>query len=272
MLDEANTTDDIMTQRRYSTFSARVRAMVIDAFIIISAMVVGMLVLDAVETELAGRLYAIMMFALVFLYDPLLVSATGGTLGHRMMNIRVSDRDAERRIGLGRALLRTALKMFLGFLSFFFMAITRRHQALHDLATRSVIIINDVSRAESDDYVLEGTPVATGVSAARRVSMILLYSAAWVAITGIAGGLFVSDDCAFTDRCTRMDERIFEVLGLAWLLGTGTLMVLGWKGRLPGARRRAADSRELLHTVAAENDVLPSAEQQNVAPTQQLEP
>jgi uncharacterized RDD family membrane protein YckC len=249
--------DDITTARRYSTFARRMRAMVIDFFVVMSAGIVGMLLLDLVEADLAARAYVILLFGLAFLYDPVLVSTTGATLGHRAVNIRVVDRDADRRIGFVRAVVRFALKVILGFLSFFFLAITRRHQALHDLVMRSVVVVNDPARAEPGEYVLAKAPLLTMVSRTRRVLMILVYTAAWFVLTVPVASLIISDDCMVNDRCTRFDDSVATGLGLLLMLGLGSFLVLGWQARLPGARARTQAVPEPVRSAESESEALP---------------
>lgn len=69
-------------------------------------------------------------------------SASGATLGKKLMGLRVTDLNA-RQIGFGRASLRyigkvvSTLILFLGYFLVFF---TDKRQALHDLAAETIVI------------------------------------------------------------------------------------------------------------------------------------
>jgi hypothetical protein len=74
------------------------------------------------------------------------------------MNLRVADEHTDARLGIGRALGRYVVKGLLGVFSFLSMAASRRHQALHDMMTRSTVQIRDPSKAQPHHYVVEKPP------------------------------------------------------------------------------------------------------------------
>ena len=81
------------------------------------------------------------------LYEPILVSRMGGTLGHYFTNLRVVDDRSGGNIGFARACARVVIKGVLGLYSFVILAATRRNQAVHDLLTRSTVQIRDPAKA-----------------------------------------------------------------------------------------------------------------------------
>src|SRR5262245_37819761 len=107
----------------YARFPIRLRAMAIDATIIIGIIVAGLLLVSVFDSDLSGRVFVLTTVVVLLFYDPVFVSRTGATPGHRLMNLRVLDPDTLAPIGFPRALLRFWLKTVLGLLSFFFMAI-----------------------------------------------------------------------------------------------------------------------------------------------------
>ncbi|MGH7460378.1 MAG: RDD family protein [Longimicrobiales bacterium] len=236
-----NTTEAVT--RHYAVFSSRVRALVIDLSVVVGAIVAGMLLLELLPGDLAGRIYVILVVVTLFAYEPVLVATIGGTLGHRAQNLRVLDQNSDRRISLLRAWLRVLIKAVFGLFSFFFMAITRRHQALHDLATRSVIVVHDLQSADEAEYVVEisSDQFAVAVSKRRRVAVIAGYWLLILALLSVVPVPFVSEDCFLTDVCTRAEDRIFTIMGLFMMAGFGTTLVQGWRGRLPGARARRTE-------------------------------
>jgi hypothetical protein len=49
-------------------------------------------------------------------------------------------------------------------------------------------------------------------------------------------GALVSNVCIMESRCTPGDDRIQEVLGLAWIVASAWCVIAGWRGRLWGCR------------------------------------
>jgi uncharacterized RDD family membrane protein YckC len=92
--------------------------------------------------------------AAVFVYEPVLVSWRGATIGHMLYNVRVRDRRTGQPPTLPRSIVRTFIKSLLGLVSFVAMSLTRQHQALHDLATGTVVEMADPSRFNPADAVV----------------------------------------------------------------------------------------------------------------------
>jgi uncharacterized RDD family membrane protein YckC len=225
----------------YASLLRRFQALVIDALIGAAAFIVV-----AFAPELLGlsptatRSLLVLLIAATSLYEPVLVSLRGGTIGHYRYGIRVVDAVSGHHLGLGRALLRLVLKLVLGGFSFLFMFVTRRAQSLHDLASRSVVIVADPAVASAIDaaVVLPLPPDADMPSALRRALVISGYSLGVLLGLGIVLGLSVSTGCLDADRCTPAEKASFRIAALLWLAATGLFLVSGWRGRLLGCRRR----------------------------------
>src|SRR5258705_2705070 len=165
----------------YATFTLRARALVID-----SAVLAGCLVLLVIASAFienvpgSGRLLLAGIFGLVFLYEPILVSRNGATIGHRRVNIRVVSLGSDRPPVFVVAFARFVIKAFLGLPSFFTMAFTRRHQAIHDVLTRTTVQVRDHSIASLDDFVEERPSSDADLAAMppwwRRVAVIAVYA------------------------------------------------------------------------------------------------
>ena len=87
--------------------------------------------------------------------SPLLVSLTGGTIGHYLCNMRVVD-DRGGNISFIKAFARMIIKSLLGWYSFLAMAMTSRHQAVHDLLTRSTVQMRDSDQGAALPF--QGSP------------------------------------------------------------------------------------------------------------------
>jgi hypothetical protein len=95
------------------------------------------------------------------LYEPLLVAWRGGTIGHFATNLRVVG-PAGGNPSFARAFARYVVKTALGLPSFISMTLTRRHQAVHDVLTRTTVQIRDSSRARPGDYYVP-SPTSTAI-------------------------------------------------------------------------------------------------------------
>jgi uncharacterized RDD family membrane protein YckC len=239
MLIEPNTP----SPRRYAAFRLRFRAILIDGgvylafFFVISAL--GAMLPEGLPA-VRGALF-VALFGSILLYEPLMVAAQGGTIGHKLANLRVVQTGTTRNLSVSRAVLRAIAKHPLGLFSFAFMFVTRRAQGLHDLVARSEVLIRHPDRARRRDYFVPNTSrPADGVatSTVRRIIVIVSYNVAAFGLIIVASVLLVSPTCFESDYCPAVDDQILTVLTFSWLLCMGVVVVLGWKGRLPGCRAR----------------------------------
>jgi uncharacterized RDD family membrane protein YckC len=143
--------------RYYARASVRVRAALTDSVLFGVSLLTLLLLFEALH--LASTIAMPLFFAWVaafVVYEPLLVSWRGATVGHLAYNLRVLDRRTGRPPTLPKAIARTFIKSLLGLVSFVAMSLTRRHQALHDLATGTVVEMADLSRLNPADVVIKG--------------------------------------------------------------------------------------------------------------------
>jgi len=144
----------------FATFPRRLNALTADALILIlfsGFMIVAESAVDdrpGVRLVLAAFWYGTLLF-----YEPAMVTLLGGTLGHRLFNLRVVDDGTMTNLGFLKAVGRFWAKLLLGLFSFLSMSFSRRHQTLHDLVTRSTVQIRDPSLAKPYHYVREGQPL-----------------------------------------------------------------------------------------------------------------
>lgn len=232
--------------RGYAIFPRRLLGLVVDGFIFTLLLIAGMLVFSVSDTRSAGLAFLLTMLAFLLLYEPLLVWRIGGTVGHYAVNLRVEREAGPAHLGLFAALIRTWVKVVLGFYSFFFMLLTRRHQALHDKITRSVVVIHDLGKARPEHWVRErsGAHGPTGVSIPRRVAVILGYAVLLFLALFVTLGMQVSSACLENDVCSSGEDLAILVAAFGLILGMGVVVVAGLSGRLPGGRARVGERRE----------------------------
>jgi uncharacterized RDD family membrane protein YckC len=84
----------------------------------------------------------ILVFITIFLiYDPLLTTAFGGTIGHMLIGIRVKrESNNLKNISFPFAVLRYVIKAILGIISFLTVAGNEKRKAIHDYAAGSIVI------------------------------------------------------------------------------------------------------------------------------------
>lgn len=78
---------------------------------------------------------------MIYLYDPIFTSFTGGTLGHKLMKLKVKKfEQSDKNISLISAFLRFLVKGMLGWVSFLTVTGNKNKRAIHDVVSGSIIL------------------------------------------------------------------------------------------------------------------------------------
>jgi uncharacterized RDD family membrane protein YckC len=228
---------------RYARFSRRLRAMLIDWIITLIVIFGAVWLAVSVGNDILSRGLGILAVVLLMLYEPILVSRMGGTLGHYFTNLRVVNDRGGGNIGFARACARVIIKGALGLYSFVILAATRRNQAVHDLLTRSTVQIRDPAKALPGQYIAERTELAAAglPSRSRRIvvtcAYLLLMAAFYLFIVGrIVAPAAISNACLEGNFCSGGERILSLVIGTGLLGLCAVCITLGWRGRLVGAR------------------------------------
>lgn len=227
------------TEPRYARFSRRLRGIMLDAIFSLIAMAAALLIAAFSGNDDVSRAAGFLFLTALLLYEPVLVSFTGGTLGHYLTNLRVVD-DRGGNVSLPKAFARMIIKGVLGWYSFVILAATRRNQAIHDLVTRSTVQIRDPAKASPGEYVTERMePAAANLpSRERRVIVILAYLLLSYALGFVIFSAFASRGCIQNETfCSAADKMVNAAIAVGLLFLTALLIGLGWRGRLFGAHR-----------------------------------
>ena len=238
---------DAMPTPRYATFTRRFRALVIDNAIV-SGTAVGVFFLGDAVSEVPGatRLLLLLIVALVLLYEPILVSRRGATIGHAMSRIQVVDARTGRWPSFGRALARFVIKMVVGIPSFITMALSRRHQSVHDLLTQTIVQVPATEDAVEFHEERIAEPDVLLPSRLRRVAMILVYLAAVYVAFAVSITLVPAAGCIQRGPCSVAARMLIQGIGLGWLGLSAAVIIAGWRGLLIGARRTRQVDAEVL--------------------------
>lgn len=230
---------------RYATFTGRVRALLIDMCIVALGLVVVVVGSDFAEgIPGSGRIAWLAMFALVVMYEPVLIWRRGATIGHARNHLRVVRAETGRAPGLLRAFARYVAKLVLGLPSFVTMAFTRKHQAVHDWLTQTVVEVAPDADSDAAPFHVEREDAPDEIlpSAPRRLAIIVAYLFGMFVAYAIVESLIDQGGCASERSCVGGQRVAIEALALVWLAISFAAIVAGWKGSLPGARRTTASS------------------------------
>jgi uncharacterized RDD family membrane protein YckC len=237
---ESKSIDDEATGLRYATFTSRFRAVVTDTALLVAGMVVvliGGALADGVPGS--GRVAWLLIFGLTFLYEPLLVWHRGATVGHARNHLCVVADRTGRRPGFGRAFARYIVKLVLGVPSFVTMALTRKHQAVHDVLTGTTVQLAATAAAEEQEFHFERVEDSTVVlpSKLRRTTIMVVYLLSLFILYSVVLAAIDPEGCGRNQSCVGLQRTVVEGAALGWLSISIAAVVASWKGLLPGARR-----------------------------------
>ncbi len=241
----AHSDTPVATAPRYARFSRRFRGMVLDWMIAMAILFGAVMLASVVQNDNFSRALGVLVIAALLLYEPVLVSFAGSTLGHYFTNLRVVDERSGGNVSFLKACARVAIKGVLGLYSFAILAATRRNQAVHDLLTKSTVQIRDLAKASPGQYVSERSdPADTNLpSRWRRVAaicvyVVLIFVVHMVVVIGLTAAGLMSDACVRNASHCSGGERVFDTAAAALILLLVALIITrGWKGRLFGARK-----------------------------------
>jgi uncharacterized RDD family membrane protein YckC len=118
----------------------RFKAMFIDSFVLIGFAIAFTFIFSSIgDVSDTARILAFVF--LVALYDPLLTSFLGGTIGHFVMGLRVRRmNDYSKKIILPMAFIRYLVKASLGWISLLTVGGNFEHRAIHDFVGNSIVV------------------------------------------------------------------------------------------------------------------------------------
>ena len=227
----------------YPSIAKRIKASVFDSVAVMTVIALLMTVYLYIGVETPFLVLLVVLIAL--LYEPVLVSWKGMTLGHRVCNFRVIDVRTTKKLSFVKAIARFLIKSFLGIVSLFWIFFTNRQQAFHDMATGSIVINSDVSHDVIETIGLSDIPLSPAgdtdihVSIFRRVAASLIWSAIIYISLSIICVLVVPAECLDGDTGGNgYCELVEAVLGCSLVGILFVCFFLGSKGKLLGARSK----------------------------------
>lgn len=187
-----------------------------------------------------------MFFPPLFL-EPMLISYLGFTVGQYFFGIQVINADTDGKCSLVVSFLRYILKILLGGFSLVYMLFSNKHQAIHDIAANTLVILSHKKIEKNPEFIeygdveqnLENDQNYQYPSAVRR----FIFFCIWIVVASVIFGvivelsalMFVPDYTLDTEELPKHIDIATNVLGSMLFI---TIAVLASKGQLPGAKRK----------------------------------
>lgn len=119
---------------------SRIKATFIDFLILLFVFAISSVIIDAIGGAPSFVRGAILIF-MVYLYDPIFTCLYGGTIGHRILGLRVALYDyPEQKLSIIRSSVRFIVKYTLGWISLFTVTASDEKRAIHDFASGSILL------------------------------------------------------------------------------------------------------------------------------------
>ena len=124
----------------YPGVSDRIKVVFADTFIIIALSAFLAYFISELDIEYPYT-NIVAFICLFYLYDPLLTSLFGGTLGHKTIGLRVvQENNPSKKLSFPFALIRFFLKSIFGIISILVVATNEKGKSIHDYLSGSIVI------------------------------------------------------------------------------------------------------------------------------------
>ncbi|AWF81173.1 hypothetical protein BTJ40_10280 [Microbulbifer sp. A4B17] len=222
----------------YPKLSRRFRALMIDSLVLVAVVAFSIAIGTSVDFT-NGVYQSVLVLVPIFLFEPVLVSVTGGNIGHHLMGIRIRKSGSDNKINIVQAVIRTFLKLLLGVPSLIAILTSKKHQAVHDLLSMSLVVVKDPASLPSYEVLDERTELQgyQYPGKIRRLMVTVTYLILSLLAISMITIFLVSDLCAYRQVCSNTEDTIQIFLGLAFWVLVFVLPWVGWSGRLYGARK-----------------------------------
>lgn len=228
----------------YASLATRIKASIIDGLILITLFLSTPMVIGVFSNN-DSPIKAIAMFAPLILLEPILVTYLGSTIGQYIFGIKVIRVDSRSNCNLYVSFFRYVAKTILGSISLVYMLFSRKHQAIHDHLTNTVVLISQKKLEKNPQLFKHGEMEQTFnhdyayPSAIRRFILFIV----WYFLACIVLGIVVEVAAvAIIPRYTiddgKLPEVVDNILSILLAIVFIALAVVASKGCLPGARRK----------------------------------
>lgn len=219
----------------YPRISRRIRAVLIDGVLIPIAAIGTIFVVS--NSGFSGATAALSAVAMVFILEPFLVSSTGGSVGHHLVGLQIKSAKYGVNLNIFASTVRFISKIFLGLFSLFSILITKKHQAMHDIMSGSIVVLRNPESLHSYEVLSEREVEKSGYESPtvlRRIGMIVVYNLVLYVFVDVIFVLFSLENCILYSQCSNSENALLILISGS----VAALIVLCWKGLLPGCRRK----------------------------------
>lgn len=227
----------------YPVILLRVRASLIDGIVFACVLFVLVALASIIDFSEPALKVCFVVVPLI-LMEPLLISTTGGSVGHHIVGLRVVGKKTQKKLFILNSIVRLIAKTVFGIYSLAAMFITKQHQSVHDLLSRSVVVFrNEASVPERHKlYARDVVHTEAKASIIRRFFVVLAYLVLVFVVLLILPGLLVSPDCIRHGFCSEAEQNYLGLLAIVSVIAVLLVVFLGFQSRLPGAYYRRVDS------------------------------
>lgn len=222
---------------RYSRLSRRICALFMDSLVLSLSLILLSFIASNIESQ---TLQVVFVATVLLSLEPLFITFTGSSLGQHLYGLRVRRTNEDKKLGVLRSYVRFFTKMPLGLLSLVAVQTTRKHQAIHDIVSDSIVIFKQQKQVMPYEVLSERdqqTDLYQYPPVARRILVMLGY---WIVLAGIVGALsFVglSESCIEYNRCSKSESGVNFILSIMLWVGIFVIASRVWQGHFYGARR-----------------------------------
>ena len=224
----------------YTRISRRIKAFSIDTIALILIFFVTLFIVTAVNIS-NPTIESLIIFLFVISVEPLCVSITGASIGHHITGLKVRQASTDRKLNIFQSYIRFLAKLPFGLLSFISVLTTRKHQALHDLISKSIVVHKNCAAVLPYEIVSErilDTENYIYPSILKRVLVIFGYFILFYILYIIAFSMLIDSQCLLGKHCSNLDSGLLLLFSGIFWVGIFAIIGLGWQARLLGCRKK----------------------------------
>lgn len=227
-----------MSNYIYPNLIKRVHSFCIDYTILFLMLLLFPIIISSFP--LNGVIKFIFSVIIPVLLEPLFISIRGSSIGQKYHGLKVISEKTGMKINIFKSILRSLLFIPMGVFSIVTIFTTREYQALHDILSGAVVVVDDKDKV-LDCYCLPERITADQLydypSKIRRSVFVVIYIFLSILIIGFIDSCVISSNCSLYKQC-KSSEIIFNfLLSLIMVVLLMLIIILGCNSKLFGARR-----------------------------------
>ena len=172
--------------------------------------------------------------------EPLLVSITGGSIGHHLLGLRVRRLAEDKKINLFAAALRYIIKTVFGAFSALTITTSRQRRAVHDFISGSVVVSKYANAPDS----LQGLAIQKADANLyacppkwRRLLLMAVYTVFFTFAMGLVQSALISEACLLSNRCGSSERAAVRAFSVLWIIALFIIVSQCWSGNWFGCRK-----------------------------------